>query len=49
MNPSYDRLEQAREDYEHHLQTCRQCEADGAKCPVAKHLRRLYNNLLRSA
>ncbi|CAL9277987.1 hypothetical protein SROCM77S_06560 [Streptomyces rochei] len=49
MNSSYDPLGQAREDYEHHLRTCRQCGADGVKCPVAKHLRRLYNNLLRSA
>ncbi|MGC9380707.1 hypothetical protein [Streptomyces sp. MH13] len=49
MKQSYDRLEQARADYEHHLRTCRQCAADGVKCPAAKHLRRLYNNLLRTA
>ncbi|CAL9640083.1 hypothetical protein [Streptomyces sp. Tu 3180] len=49
MQPSYDRLEQARQDYEHHLRACRQCDADGAQCPVAKHLRRLYNNLARTA
>lgn len=49
MQPSHHRLEQAREDYEHHLRTCRQCDADGVQCPVAKHLRRLYNNLARAA
>jgi hypothetical protein len=49
MQPPYHSLEHAREDYETHLRTCRQCEADGAQCPVAKHLRRVYNNLARTA
>jgi hypothetical protein len=48
MQPSRDRLEQARQDYEQHLRNCRQCGADGAQCPVAKHLRRLYNNFARA-
>ncbi|MEW1872279.1 hypothetical protein AB0420_29985 [Streptomyces caelestis] len=49
MQPSYDRLEQSRQDYEQHLRSCRQCGADGMQCPVAKHLRRLHNNLARTA
>lgn len=49
MQPSYDSLEQARQDYEQHLRSCRQCGADGTQCPVAKHLRRLYNNLARTS
>ncbi|WP_226484579.1 hypothetical protein [Streptomyces parvulus] len=48
MTSPHDRLDQARQDYERHLRDCRQCEADGAKCPAAKHLRRLYNNQLRA-
>ncbi|GAA4798825.1 hypothetical protein [Streptomyces ziwulingensis] len=42
-------LDQAREEYEAHTRRCRQCAADGAPCPVAKHLRRVYNNLTRAA
>jgi Na+-translocating ferredoxin:NAD+ oxidoreductase RnfC subunit len=47
--PSHnDALEEARAAYEHHMRTCRQCHADAARCPVAKHLLRLYNNTRRS-
>lgn len=49
MDSSYDSLQQAREEHETHLRTCRQCGADGVPCPVAKHLRRRYNNLARRA
>jgi Na+-translocating ferredoxin:NAD+ oxidoreductase RnfC subunit len=46
--PSHnDALEEARAAYEHHMRTCRQCHADAARCPVAKHLLRLYNNARR--
>lgn len=41
-------LEQAREEYEAHQRECRQCHADAVPCPVAKHLRRVYNNLARA-
>ncbi|WEH43137.1 hypothetical protein OG233_28485 [Streptomyces sp. NBC_01218] len=40
---------EARDPYEEHRRTCRQCAADAAPCPVAKHLRRAYNNALRAA
>ncbi|MEG3627685.1 hypothetical protein [Streptomyces poriticola] len=43
------RLERARGEYEAHLHSCRQCQADGAACPVAKILRRAYNNAARAA
>ncbi|MFK0117559.1 hypothetical protein [Streptomyces sp. NPDC090994] len=42
-------IEQAREEYETHQRTCRQCRVDAAPCPAAKHLRRVYNNLARAA
>ncbi|OLZ74857.1 hypothetical protein AV521_03200 [Streptomyces sp. IMTB 2501] len=42
-----DALENARLTYEQHVRTCRQCHADGAACPVAKHLLRIYNNARR--
>ncbi|WP_328419856.1 hypothetical protein [Streptomyces sp. NBC_00443] len=48
MSSQTDALQQARADYEHHMQTCRQCYADSVPCPVAKHLLRLYNNTRRS-
>ncbi|WP_167364479.1 hypothetical protein [Streptomyces regalis] len=44
-----DALQQTRTDYEHHMQTCRQCHADSAPCAVAKHLLRLYNNARRNS
>ncbi len=44
-----DALQQARADYEEHMRTCRQCNADTVPCAVAKHLLRLYNNARRSA
>ncbi|PZT71258.1 hypothetical protein DN402_04015 [Streptomyces sp. SW4] len=53
MHPPYEdplaHLEQARDEYETHRRTCRQCGADGAPCPVAKLLRRAYNNAARAA
>ncbi|MEW2166482.1 hypothetical protein AB0912_26320 [Streptomyces sp. NPDC007084] len=45
MQTPNDSLEQARMSYEGHLAACRQCAADQAPCAVAKHLRRVYNNL----
>ncbi|MGN9760061.1 hypothetical protein [Streptomyces sp. SD31] len=44
-----DALQQTRTDYEHHMQTCRQCHADTVPCAVAKHLLRLYNNARRNS
>ncbi|MFF8593862.1 hypothetical protein ACF061_20910 [Streptomyces sp. NPDC015220] len=49
MQPSQDLLQQARAEHESHLQTCRQCRADGVPCTAAEHLRRLHNNLARQA
>lgn len=49
MPPQGDALPQAHSDYRNHLETCRQCRADAAPCPVAKHLLRLYNNARRAA
>ena len=49
MSSQSDALQRARTDYEHHMQTCRQCHADTVRCPVAKHLLRLYNNARRTA
>ncbi|WP_405593968.1 hypothetical protein [Streptomyces sp. NBC_01092] len=48
MSSQGDALQQAHTDYEQHMRTCRQCHADNAHCPVAKHLLRLYNNARRS-
>lgn len=48
MSSQGDALQQARTDYEQHMRTCRQCHADSARCAVAKHLLRLYNNARRS-
>ena len=42
MSQSPHSLDQARADYEHHVGTCRQCHADAAPCPVAKHLLREF-------
>jgi hypothetical protein len=42
-------LDRAREEYESHQRSCRQCRADATPCPAAKHLRRVYNNLARAA
>ncbi|MEU0740802.1 hypothetical protein [Streptomyces sp. NPDC006134] len=47
MPSENDALEEARTAYEHHMRTCRQCHADAARCAVAKHLLRLYNNARR--
>ncbi len=44
-----DALQQAHSEHQQHMRTCRQCRADGAPCPVAKHLLRLYNNARRAA
>jgi hypothetical protein len=41
-------VQRARDVYEGHLRTCRQCTADGAMCAAAKHLLRLYNNARRT-
>ncbi|MHB9863957.1 hypothetical protein [Streptomyces sp. YIM S03343] len=41
-------VQRARDVYEDHLRTCRQCTADGAMCASAKHLMRLYNNARRT-
>ncbi|WP_167382934.1 hypothetical protein [Streptomyces mangrovisoli] len=41
-------VEQARDAYDSHMRTCRQCAYDGAACPVAKHLLRIYNNVRRT-
>ncbi|GGL93586.1 hypothetical protein GCM10010129_41820 [Streptomyces fumigatiscleroticus] len=49
MQHSSSPLDQARASYEDHLDTCRQCAADAVPCAVAKHLRRVYNNLGRAA
>ncbi|MGC0379737.1 heterodisulfide reductase subunit C [Streptomyces sp. SAI-229] len=48
MQPPHDPIQQAHESYETHLKSCRQCAADGSPCPVAKHLRRVHNLLLRA-
>ncbi|MFE4582923.1 hypothetical protein [Streptomyces chartreusis] len=48
MSSQGDALQQAQTDYEQHMRTCRQCHADSARCAVAKHLLRLYNNARRS-
>ncbi|GHD87412.1 hypothetical protein [Streptomyces naganishii] len=47
MSSQDDALRQAQTDYQHHMQTCRQCHADTVPCPVAKHLLRVYNNARR--
>ncbi|GGS62932.1 hypothetical protein AB0E75_24615 [Streptomyces griseoviridis] len=49
MQSSSQPVEQARAEYEAHQRDCRQCRADAAPCPVAKHLRRVHNNLARAA
>ncbi|MFI6208162.1 hypothetical protein ACIBAI_17455 [Streptomyces sp. NPDC051041] len=49
MQPLQDRPDQAADEYETHLRTCRQCGADGRPCSVAKYLRRVHNNLARAA
>jgi heterodisulfide reductase subunit C len=43
------RLDEASDDYEEHLRNCRQCGTGAMPCAVAKYLRRVHNNLLRSA
>jgi heterodisulfide reductase subunit C len=47
MQPTPNAVQSAQHEYETHLKTCRQCAADGAPCPVARHLRRVYNNAMR--
>jgi len=47
MSSPEEALQQARADYEQHMRTCRQCNADTTPCAVAKHLLRLYNNARR--
>jgi hypothetical protein len=42
-----DAFENARHTYDQHMRTCRQCHADAARCAVAKHLLRIYNNARR--
>ncbi|MEU1054012.1 hypothetical protein ABZ397_15860 [Streptomyces sp. NPDC005876] len=49
MNQPEISVEQAREDYDAHRRYCRQCQADAAPCPAAKHLRRIFNNAARAA
>jgi hypothetical protein len=44
-----DALQRARDEYQHHLQTCRQCRSATVPCAAAKHLLRLYNNARRAA
>ncbi|MEU8694286.1 hypothetical protein [Streptomyces sp. NPDC048665] len=47
MSSSHEALENARLTYEQHVRTCRQCQADGAACAVAKLHLRAYNNARR--
>ncbi|MER8030112.1 hypothetical protein ABTZ78_14265 [Streptomyces bauhiniae] len=47
MSAVDEALANARTTYEQHVQTCRQCRADGAACAVAKVHLRTYNNARR--
>ncbi|MES4889990.1 hypothetical protein [Streptomyces sp. NPDC096012] len=47
MSSVNDAFENARHMYDQHMRTCRQCHADSARCAVAKHLLRIYNNARR--
>lgn len=47
MSAVDEALANARTTYEQHVQTCRQCRADGAACAVAKIHLRTYNNARR--
>ncbi|WP_030753442.1 hypothetical protein [Streptomyces sp. NRRL S-31] len=42
-------VDQAREDYDEHRRYCRQCALGPSPCAAAKHLRRVYNNAMRTA
>lgn len=41
MRSTQHRLDQAVDDYEEHLRTCRRCGTGTVPCPLAKYLRRM--------
>ncbi|SES48719.1 hypothetical protein SAMN04487983_107111 [Streptomyces sp. yr375] len=43
-----DALQEARNAYEAHVGSCRQCHVDRSPCAVSKHLLRIYNNVRRA-